>query len=313
MPKAIREIYGQVLCELGRENKDVVVLDADLSGSTKTAAFGKEFPERFFNMGIAEANMVSTAAGLAAGGKVPFVNTFTSFLTTIGLISTKALICYSNLNVKLGGAYCGMSDALDGSSHHALEDIAFMRALPNMTVVCPSDERSCRAMVRWAAGYKGPVYLRLSREVYPDLYTDDVTFTPGKGRIVREGTDCTVIACGIMVHKALEAAELLCAEGISVQVADIMSIKPIDSELIDHCIRTTGALVGAEEHNIYGGMSSAVAEAMAKLDVSAPMEFVGTQDTFTESGKYSALLHKYGLDAEAVAAAVRRAIQRKNR
>ena len=311
MPKAIREIYGQTLVELGEKNKDIVVLDADLSGSTKTAAFGKAYPDRFFNMGIAEANMVSTAAGLAASGKIPFVNTFTCFLSTIGLIATKALICYSNLNVKLGGAYCGMSDALDGSSHHALEDISFMRVLPNMTVLCPSDEKSTKAMTAWAVDYNGPVYLRLSRDVYPDLYEGEVEFTPGKGKIVREGTDCTVIACGLMVHKAIEAAEILEKEGISVRVVDIMSIKPIDKDLIEDCIRTTGALVSAEEHNVIGGLGAAVAEAMASLDVSAPMEFVGTKDTFTESGNYQLLLKKYGLDAEGVIKGIRAVLKRK--
>ncbi len=311
MPKAIRDIYGQTLLELGETNPDIVVLDADLSSSTKTAAFGKAYPDRFFNMGIAEANMVSTAAGMASAGKIPFANTFTCFLTTLGLIAIKSLICYSNLNVKLGGAYCGMSDALDGSSHHALEDISFMRALPNMTVLCPSDEHSARSMTKWAAEYNGPVYLRLSREVYPDLYSEDLIFEPGKGRIVREGSDCTVIACGILVHKAMEAAERLKEEGISVQVVDIMSIKPIDSALIEACIRKTGALVTAEEHNIIGGLGAAVAETMAKLDVSAPMEFVGTKDTFTESGNYNLLLKKYGLDAEGVITGIRAVLNRK--
>jgi transketolase len=221
------------------------------------------------------------------------------------------LICYSNLNVKLGGAYCGMSDALDGASHHALEDIAVMRSLPNMVVLCPSDERSTRAMTRWACDYNGPVYLRLSREVYPDIYDSDIVVEPGKGRVVLEGSDCTVFACGIMVGKAVEAAGKLLTEGISVQVVDIMSIKPLDTALIEDCIRKTGAVVSAEEHSVIGGLGSAVAEAMAKLDVSAPMEFVGTNDTFTESGNYNLLLKKYGIDADGVIRGIRKVLGRK--
>ena len=206
MAKAIREVYGSVLAELGEKNKDIVVLDADLSGSTKSGVFGKAHPERFFNMGIAESNMVATAAGLATTGKIPFVNTFTAFLTTLGLISTRAQVCYGNLNVKFGGAYCGMSDAFDGSTHHATEDIAVMRSLPNMTVIVPSDANSTRWATEYSAQHKGPVYLRLSRDVYPDLYSEDTKFECGKGAIVRDGTDVTVIACGLLVHKAMEAA-----------------------------------------------------------------------------------------------------------
>lgn len=307
---AIRDIYGETLAALGAENEDVVVLDADLSGSTKSKLFGQKYPDRFFNMGIAESDMVSCAAGLAAVGKIPFVNTFTVFLTTLGLISARAQVCYGELNVKLAGAYCGMSDALDGATHHATEDIAVMRSLPNMRVVVPSDAASTRWATRWAAETKGPVYLRLSRTEYPDLYPEGTVFEPGKGRIVREGDDCTVFAIGILVHKALEAAEALGAEGISVQVVDLLSVKPIDRELVVSCAKKTGAVVCAEEHQIYGGAGSAVAEVLAAAGVGAPTEFIGIQDVFTETGKYDALLEKYGLDAPAVAAAVKRAIQR---
>ena len=311
MGKAIRDIYGETLAELGAENKDIVVLDADLSGSTKSKIFGQKYPDRFFNMGIAESDMVSCAAGLATVGKIPFVNTFTVFLTTLGLIATRGQVCYSNLNVKLGGGYCGMSDALDGATHHATEDIAVMRSLPNMTVVSPSDPESTRWATRWAAEHVGPVYLRLSRGEYPDLYPAGTQFEPGKGKIVREGTDCTIFAIGIMVHKALEAAELLQAEGINVQVVDLLSIKPIDKELITACARKTGAVVCAEEHQIYGGAGSAVAEVMASAGVGVPTEFVGIQDVFTETGKYDSLLEAYGLDAKAVVEAVKKAVSRK--
>lgn len=311
MAKAIRDVYGEVLAELGNENRDIVVLDADLSGSTKSKIFGQAHPERFFNMGIAESDMVSTAAGLAAVGKIPFVNTFTVFLTTLGLIAARGQVCYGNLNVKFGGAYCGMSDALDGASHHALEDISAMRALPNMRVLVPSDAESTRALTKWAAANDGPVYLRLSRDVYPDLYPEGTKFEVGRGAIVRGGSDVTVIACGLMVHKAMEAAEQLKARGVSVRVVDMYSIKPIDRELILKCAAETGAIVTAEEHNIYGGLGSAVSEVLAWAGAGVPTEFVGVKDTFTESGKYADLLREFGVDADGVAAGIERALSRR--
>ncbi len=311
MAKAIREVYGTVLAELAEKNKDIVVLDADLSGSTKSGIFGKAHPQRFFNMGIAESNMVATAAGLATTGKIPFVNTFTVFLTTLGLISTRAQVCYGNLNVKLGGAYCGMSDALDGATHHALEDISAMRALPNMTLLVPSDANSTRWATEFSVEHQGPVYLRLSRDVYPDLYPEDYNFECGKGAIVREGSDVTVIACGLLVHKAMEAAEIMAAKGVSVRVVDMYSIKPIDRELILKCAKETGAIVTAEEHNIFGGLGSAVSEVLAWGGASAPTEFVGVQDTFTESAPYKELLAKYGVDANGVVAGIEKVLKRK--
>ena len=311
MAKSIRDVYGETLAELGAENENIVVLDADLSGSTKSRVFGQRFPERFFNMGIAESDMVACAAGLSTTGKIPFVNTFTVFLTTLGLIATRAQICYGDLNVKLAGAYCGMSDALDGATHHATEDIAAMRALPNMQVLVPSDAESTRWAARYAAEHVGPVYLRLSRAEYPDLYPAGTAFEPGRAKIVREGTDCTVFAIGIMVHKALEAAEALAAEGVSVQVVDLLSLKPIDAGLIAACARKTGAAVCAEEHQLCGGAGSAVAEVLAHEGVGAPTEFVGIRDVFTETGKYDRLLEKFGLDAKSVAEAVKKAVARK--
>lgn len=311
MAKAIREVYGTVLAELAEKNNDIVVLDADLSGSTKSGIFGKAHPERFFNMGIAESNMVATAAGLSTTGKIPFVNTFTVFLTTLGLISTRAQVCYGNLNVKFGGAYCGMSDAFDGSTHHATEDIAVMRSLPNMTVVVPADATSTRWATEFAAEHQGPVYLRLSRDVYPDLYDENTKFECGKGAIVRDGADVTVIACGLLVHKAIEAAESFAEKGISVRVVDMYSIKPIDKELILKCAEETGAIVTAEEHNIYGGLGGAVSEVLAWAGAGVPTEFVGIQDTFTESAPYKELLAKYGVDANGVAAGIEKVLKRK--
>ena len=311
MSKQIREVYGSVLAELGDTNENIVVLDADLSGSTKSALFGKAHPERFFNMGIAEQNMVATAAGMSTVGKIPFVNTFTVFLTSLGLLSARDQICYANLNVKFGGAYCGMSDALDGASHHATEDIAIMRALPNMKVIVPADATATRWATKYAVENYGPMYLRLSRDVYPDLYAEDAEFELGKGAVVREGTDVTVIACGLLVHKAIEAAEMLEQKGVSVRVVDMYSIKPIDSELILRCAKETGAIVTAEEHNIYGGLGSAVSEVLAHAGAGVPVEFVGIQDTFTESAPYKELLKKYGVDADSVASAVEKVIARK--
>jgi transketolase len=311
MPKAIRDVYGETLVELGAENKNIVVLDADLAGSTRSGKFGSAYPDRFFDMGIAESNMVSAAAGLSTTGKIPFVNTFTAFLSTLGLIATRAQICYGNLNVKLGGAYGGLSSTFDGASHHAIEDIAIMRALPNMRVIVPSDAASTRWATRWAAEVPGPVYLRLSRDVYPDLYGEDMRFEPGRGAVVREGSDVTVIACGILVHKALEAAERFAQKGVSVRVVDMYSVKPIDRDLILRCARETGAIVCAEEHNIYGGLGSAVSEVLAWGASGVPTEFVGVHDVFTESGPYNDLLHKYGVDADGVAAGIERVLSRK--
>ena len=311
MSKAIREVYGTALKELGEENENIVVLDADLSGSTKSAIFGKAFPDRFFNMGIAESNMVSTAAGLSTTGKIPFVNTFTVFLTTLGLIAARGQVCYGNLNVKFGGAYGGMSDALDGASHHALEDIAVMRTLPNMHVIAPADAAATRWATRYAAQHDGPFYLRLSREAFPDLYGADTQFELGKGAVVREGSDVTVIACGLLVHKAIEAAERMAEKGVSVRVVDMYSIKPIDRELILRCAAETGAIVTAEEHTIFGGLGGAVAEVLAWGGAGVPTEFVGLQDTFTESGKYADLLRKYGVDADGVISGIEKALARK--
>ena len=311
MSVSIREAYGQALTELGCDCPDLVVLDADVSSSTQTKMFAAAHPDRFFNLGIAEANMVSTAAGLARMGLVPFVNTFAVFIASIGLIGVRSLACYGNLNVKLAGAYCGLSDAYDGASHHAAEDLAVLRALPNLQILVPADAVSTAALTRLAYETPGPVYLRLSREAYPDLYGPEAAFVPGRGNLVRPGEDVTILACGLMVHKALEAADLLAARGIRARVADLYSVKPLDRELVLSCAAETGAIVTAEEHSVIGGLGSAVAEVLARSGSPVPMELVGLADTFTESGPYPALLHKYGLDADAIVQAAERVLAKK--
>jgi transketolase len=311
MSKAIRDAYGDSLLKYGKENLNVVALDADVSSSTKSGVFGAAFPDRFFNVGISELNMVSMAAGLSTTGKIPFVNTFAVFISTMGLIAARGLISYTNLNVKLMGAYGGMSDAFDGPSHHSIEDMAIMRSLPNFRVFCVSDEVQTDWMVKAAIENEGPMYVRLSRDAAPVLYNEDTKFEIGKGLVVREGKNATIIACGVMVSKALEAAEILSAKGIDVKVVDMFTIKPIDKELIIKSAAETGAIVTTEEHTIMGGLGSAVAEVLVSNSCNVPVEFVGLNDCYGETGPYAKLLEKYGLDGKAIAAKVEKAISRK--
>jgi transketolase len=308
--KAIRDAYGEALVKVGNANKDVVVLDADVSGSTKSSLFAKQFSERFFNVGIAEANMTAIASGLAAAGKIPFVNTFAAFIMLRAADPIRSLIAYSKLNVKLAGTYCGLSDSYDGASHHSITDIAFMRSLPNMTVISVADAVETEMAVKAAVEFKGPIYLRLSRAELPIIFDENYKFQIGKGVQLTDGNDVTIIATGCMVYKALEAAVQLKKKGIGARVVNIHTIKPLDEELIVKCAMETGAVVTAEEHNIYGGLGSAVAEKLAeKLPV--PMEYVALQDTFAESGSYEELLDKYGLSSENIICKVEKVIKRK--
>jgi transketolase len=311
MARSIRDVYGDLLVQLGKENERIVVLDADVSSSTKSGAFGKAYPDRFFNVGIAEANMVAMAAGLATTGKIPFANTFAVFITSIGLISARAFGSYSKLNIKLMGAYCGLSDSFDGPSHHALEDLAIMRALPNFEVLVATDEVQTEWLIRYAAAKEGPMYIRLSRDATLPVYQPGTVFEPGKGKVVREGSDACVLACGGMVGYALEAAKNLAARGISIRVVDLFSIKPLDSDLILQSAAHTGAIVTAEEHNIYGGLGSAVAEVLAAGRSGVPVTFVGIRDTHAESGPYADLLSKYGLDVVGIEQAVEAVVREK--
>jgi len=307
---AIRDAYGEALKELGAKNKNVVVLDADVSSSSKSSLFGVQYPDRFFNVGIAEANMVAMAAGMSTSGKIPFVNTFAAFIVLRGADPVRSLIAYEKLNVKLAGAYAGLSDSYDGASHHSIMDIAFMRALPNMTVVSVADAVETKKAVQTVAEYNGPVYLRLSRAEVPTIFDDSYNFELRKGVQLAEGNDVTIIATGYMVQKSLEAAEQLKGKGINVRIINIHTIKPIDRELIIKCAKETGAVVTVEEHSIYGGLGSAVAEVLIK-EYPVPMEIIGIQDTFTETGAYELLLKKYGLCAENIINTVQKVLKRK--
>ena len=311
MAKAIREVYGETIKKYGELNKDIVVLDADVSGYTKSAMFGKEYPDRLYNCGICEYAMMGMAAGMAKSGKIPFVNTFAVFLTTLGSLAARTFMSYSGLPIKMMGAYGGMSDAFDGATHHALEDIAMMRTLPGVNVMVASDAQITDWMVKTAIEVKEPMYIRLSRDAAPDCHPADAKFELGKGMVVREGSDVTIIACGLMVSTAITAAEALAAKGISARVVDMYCIKPIDAELIEKCAKETGAVVTAEEHSVIGGLGGAVSEVLAKAGCAVPTEMVGMQDRHGESGPYKDILHKYGMDAEAVAAAAEKAVSRK--
>lgn len=310
MGKATREAYGEALRELGGQNENIVVLDADLSGSTKTAMFKKEYPTRFFNAGIAEQSMIGTAAGLAAAGKTAFASTFAVFATGRAFEQIRNSVCYPKLNVKVAATHAGLTVGEDGATHQAIEDVAIMRALPNMTVLVPADAAEAKAVVRWAAEYNGPVYIRLGRSGVPDVFDESYEFKFGKAVTLKEGTDVTLIGMGIMTSAALEAAGMLAEEGISATVLNMPTIKPIDEEAIAAAAKATGAIVTCEEHNIIGGLGSAVAEVLAEK-APARLVRVGVKDTFGESGKPADLLKKYGLTASDIAAAAKQAIANK--
>lgn len=291
---ATRDAYGKALLILGAENPNVVVLDADLSKSTKTADFGKKYPERFFNMGIAEANLLGTAAGMAAAGKIPFASTFAIFAVGRPFEQIRNSIAYPKLNVKIAATHSGISVGEDGGSHQAIEDVAIMRAVPNMVVLVPADGEETRQVILAAAKYNGPVYIRMGRLAVPLIFGDDYHFEIGKANVLKEGTDVAIMANGLMVSMALEAAVDLAAEGINVSVVNVASVKPLDVETIVRVAKQTKAVVSAEEHNIIGGLGSAIAEVLAE-NMPTPMVRVGLKDTFGESGRPQELLEKYGL------------------
>lgn len=305
MPKiATREAYGQALAELGEEIKDIVVLDADLSKSTKTSVFAKKHPERFFNMGIAEQNLMGTAAGLATCGKIPFASTFAVFATGRAFEQIRNSICYPQLNVKIAATHAGITVGEDGATHQSVEDIALMRALPHMTVINPADAEEAKQAVRAAALHKGPVYLRFGRHPVETIFDQNYRFEIGKGTILKEGKDAAIIATGIMVGEALKAAEILAHDKIHVTVVNISTIKPIDKETILKAAEC-GAIITAEEHNIMGGLGSAVAEVLAE-ERPTPMKRIGIADEFGQSGNPDELLKIYHLTAEDIAEAARK-------
>ncbi len=305
-----RNYYGKALAELAKENPNVVVMDADLAGSTKTSEFQKVCPERFVEVGIAEQNMIGIASGLAASGKIVFASTFGIFATGRCWEQIRLAVAYPKLNVKICATHCGITVGEDGASHQALEDMAIMRALPNMTVICPADAYEAFAATKALAEYNGPAYMRMGRADFPVITEEGEPFEIGKARLMREGSDVTLIGCGQMTALCLDAAGILEAEGISAEVLNISTIKPLDSAAIIASVSKTGCCVTAEEHSIVGGLGSAVAEVLAESRP-APMERVGTMDTFGESGKPAELMAKYGLTAEHIADAARKSVSRK--
>lgn len=310
MGKATREAYGNALAAVGAKNKNIVVLDADLSKSTKTNVFKEQFPDRFFNVGIAEQNLISVGAGLAAAGKIPFVSSFAMFATGRAFEQIRNAVCYPKLNVKVCATHAGITVGEDGATHQSLEDIACMRVLPNMTVVVPADEAETTSVIEWAANYQGPVYVRLGRAGVDDTTPAGYHFVPGKSQTLVEGSDLTIIACGALVGPAVEGAKELAQAGISARVINMASIKPIDKDAIVKAAQETGAILTAEEHNVVGGLGSAVAEVVVQ-EAPVPMAFVGVQDSFGESGTPKELMAKYGLTAKDIVAAAKKLVTRK--
>jgi len=307
-PKATRQAYGDALVEIG-SNKDIVVLTADLSDSTKTSLFEKKYPKRFLQCGVAEQNMVGMAAGLAMSGKTAFASTFAAFVPNRALDHIRVSICYNKANVKLASTHAGLTVGKDGATHQALEDIAIMRTLPNMTVIVPCDYEETKKAVKAAAKFKGPVYLRLGRGKVPQITKKSDSFKIGNAEFLKKGKDASIIACGIMVEKAMKAAVALRAEGITVDIVNMHTIKPLDEKAIINCAKRTKALVTAEEHQVNGGLGSAVAEIVVKHKP-IPMEFIGVQDSFGESGTPEELLQKYHLTSEDIVKAVKKVMKR---
>lgn len=310
MGAAQRNYYGKALARLAKERDDVVVLDADLAGSTKTSEFKKVAPERFVEVGIAEQDMIGVASGLAASGKTVFASTFAVFATGRCWEQIRLAVAYPKQNVKIVSTHCGISVGEDGASHQALEDIAIMRAIPNMVVISPADAHQAYAATMAIAEERGPCYMRLGRADFPLIYPEDVKFEIGKADILKEGSDVTLIGTGQMVSYCLDAAKALSEEGISAEVINISTIKPLDADAVIGSVKKTGCAVTAEEHSIIGGLGSAVAEAISE-SCPVPLVRVGTKDTFGESGKAEMLMEKYGLTAKDIVKAAKDSISKK--
>jgi len=309
--KATRDAYGEALRELGASHQEIVVLDADLAKSTKSFAFGEAYPERFFNVGIQEANMVGMAGGFASAGKVPFISSFAAFVVLKGFDQLRMAVAYPRLNVKVAGSHGGISIGEDGASQQSVEDIALACSLPGFVVCVPSDEHQMRAVVKAAYRHQGPVFIRSGRPKAPLIYDKEPEFEFGRAARLREGKDVTIIANGLMVGAALLAHDRLATEGVSVRVVDMACVKPLDEDEVEAAARETGAIVTAEEHLLHGGLGARVAQTVAQR-FPAPMEFVGLHDTYAESGDPEALMRKYGLTADEVVTAVRRVLERKS-
>ena len=312
----MRGVYGDTLVELGRIHKEVVCVGADTTDSLKTKKFGDKYPDRMFNVGIAEANLVSIAAGLAIAGKIAFASTYAAFLPGRCLDQIRNAICYPNLDVKLVVSHAGLTVGPDGASHQQIEDFSTMRSIPNIRIIVPADAVSVKHLIKSIVQMHGPFYVRLARPSSDILYAEESLFEIGKGNILRDGSDATIISCGLMVTRSLEAADILkINEGISCRVVDMFSIKPIDTDLVEKCGRETGAIATAEEHNVIGGLGGAVAEASAE-SYPVPIKRVGIRDTFGESARdeeIEALLEKYGLTSMEIARAVMEARGRSKR
>lgn len=308
-----RDAYGKTLVELGKEDPDIVVLDADLAVSTRTSKFGAAFPERFFNLGVAEQDMIGVAAGLAASGKNVFASTFAVFGSGRAWDQVRISVAYPRLNVKIVVTHGGITTGEDGVTHQATEDLAIMRALPNMTVIIPADAIETVKVIKTLAKTHGPAYVRLCRLNTQLIYeSEDYKFAIGKGIVLRDGRDLSIICCGIMVSAALDAADLLKGEGIEARVINMHTIKPLDIELTLNAAKETGAIVTVEEHSIVGGLGAAVAEILVE-NIPVPMTRVGIKDMFAESGKPKELLEKYGLTAKDIAAAAKSVLNRKRK
>lgn len=302
--KATRDSYGEVIVELGKENKDIVVLDADLASATKTKGFKAEFPDRFFDMGIAEQDMMGTAAGLSLGGKIPFASTFAVFATGRAYDQVRNAIAYPNLNVKIVATHCGVTVGEDGATHQALEDIALMRSLPNMKVLSPADDAEAKFLIRESAKIKGPVYIRLARPATEEIYDANTKFEIGKGVVHGEGTDATIFATGITVAESLKAKEELAKENINVRVVDLHTIKPIDKEIIIKSAKETKKLISVEDHNIIGGLGTAIADVLCE-EYPAKLIKMGINDEFGKSGKWNELMDYYKITAKHIIDAVK--------
>lgn len=305
---ATRDAYGKALVELGGINDKIVVLDADLAAATKTGMFKKAYPDRFFDSGIAESNMMGVAAGLAATGYTVFASTFAMFAAGRAYEQVRNSIAYPHLNVKIGATHAGISVGEDGASHQCCEDIALMRVIPGMVIINPADDIEARAAVFAAAEYEGPVYMRFGRLAVPRIFDESYKFELGKAVTLREGSDVTIIATGLMVNEAIEAAKALADEGISAEVINIHTIKPLDKEAVIRSAAKTGAVVTAEEHSIIGGLGGAVAEALCESGKPVPVVRLGVNDVFGRSGPAVELLHIYGLDAQNIVAKAKQAI-----